>query len=109
MLTRMPVRIYEEWARFYAEEPFGESPLRLGFAAANLGNLLGTRKDHRSWGPGDFMPYGAPSSGGRAAPARTPGKTADQQVAHLVHVSRQMGWTVVDKRGEKKGKRANDD
>jgi hypothetical protein len=106
MLSRITWRQWQEWQQFCALEPFGELPLRIGYVGAALGNLLGKPKFKRHWEPGDFMPYGAPEK--QEAPARTkPSKSADAQLAHILMVSQQMGWTVIDKRKDKQ--RARDD
>lgn len=112
LLASIPWRIFEEWIQYHGEEPFGQMPFRTGFAISGLGNMWRDR-GQRILKATDFMPdvrYD-PQQGARPR-RRGPGKTADQQVAHLMLISRQMGWTVIDKRSDKKkkaGTRADSD
>jgi len=90
MLARMPHRVFRQWIQFYNEEPFGAEAdgVRLGYAAAALGNLLGQPKGRRSWKPEDFMPDFKPQ-----AP-----KTPEQQIEHLKTITKMMGGEIIDKR-----------
>jgi len=111
MLAAIPWRIWQEWIQYHNEEPFGQLPMRIGFAASGLGNLLGRQKGKPAWKATDFMPdvdYDP-----QRQQEHKPGKTADQQVGHIMWVSKMMGWPVIDKRadkqrGEKRPKRASD-
>jgi len=99
-MRQMPWRIYQDWIRFSQEEPFGEMPLRLGYAAAQLGNLVAKPKYGSGWETGQFMPYGAPGtkSQGETKVTKYTGKTADQQAANFLAFAREMGIPVIDKR-----------
>jgi len=103
MMAAMPWRIYQEWLRFYEAEPFGETPLRLGYAAAMLGNLLGKPKHGLGWKMGQFMPYGAPVSQGQPVGRRKAGKTDKEQADHVLSMAMMGGWTVIDKRNKEAG------
>jgi len=97
MLAQMPWRVYEEWAIYAREEPFGQLALRLGYAAAALGNLLAKPKHRRSWQPADFMPD-APLP----TPTRQAQTNADQHLAQMLMFTKIVGGKVIDKRKDKK-------
>ena len=102
MMRQMPWRVYQEWLQFSEEEPFGEMPLRLGYAAAQLGNLVSKPKYGSGWETGQFMPYGAPGTKSRQVEdgrsAKYAGKSADQQAANFLAFAREMNIPVNDKR-----------
>jgi len=107
MLAEIPWRVWQEWIQFYNEEPFGQIPMRLGFAAASLAGLLGERKNKLPWKASDFMPDVDYDPGDGGQPQRHyAGKSPDEQAAGFLLFAQQMGIKVVDKRGEKKGQRA---
>lgn len=107
MLASISWRQFQEWMQFYNEEPFGQLPYRIAFAASGLGNLLGRRKHGPAWKPADFMPEAGYDPNARGQVQRSHvGKTPDEQAAGLLAFARQMGYKVIDKRGEKKAKRA---
>lgn len=100
MLAQMPWRVFEEWAIYAREEPFGQLALRLGYAAAALGNLLAKPKRKRAWQPSDFMPD-APLP----TPTRQAQADADQHLAQMMIYTRMVGGKVIDKRKQKRASR----
>lgn len=90
MLARMPYRIFEDWLAYHEEEPFGQMPFRLGYAAAALGNLWAKPKGKRAWQPTDFMPDRAPS-------ARIEGP--NQQLNKMLSITTMLGGKINDPKG----------
>jgi hypothetical protein len=90
MLANMPQRIFEDWMIFYQDEPFGQIPLRLGYAAAGLGNLLGKPKGRRAWKPEQFMPD---------VPRRKSTSRPDRQLGKIFAIAKMFGATINDPKG----------
>ena len=88
MLSRMPNRVLEEWLRYEQEEPFGQLPLRIGFAAAALGNLLAKPKGRRSWRSRDFMPD-----------VERKRSSADDQMGTIYGIAKLFGAEIKDPKG----------
>jgi hypothetical protein len=96
MLAQMPYRVFRQWQQFYNEEPFGDEAngVRLGYAAASLGTLLGKPKGRRAWKTSDFMPQFKTTRTKRARPKETP----EQQFERIKLMTLMMGGKVIDKR-----------
>lgn len=90
MLAAMPHRIFEEWMRYDEAEPFGQLSLRIGFAAAALGNLLGKPKGKRAWQPSDFMPDMRKSKRDTSP---------DNQVGQIYAIAKMFGSEIKDPKG----------
>jgi len=98
MLARMPWRVWNEWILYHQEEPFGQMPLRLGFAAAGLGGMLGERKDKRQWSAADFMPDRERTEQSTERSGQRTGANADAIASAWMSFAGTMGIPVVDKR-----------
>ena len=90
MLERMPHRILLEWLQYDDEEPFGQIPLRLGYATAALGNLWGKPKGKRAWQAADFMPDRR---------VVRPVASADKQMDTIYMAAQLLGAEIKDPKG----------
>ena len=91
MLAQMPHRIFQDWLKYSQEEPFGQMPMRLGYASAMLGSLLGKPKGRRGWKVADFMPDNL---------ERAPKKTSPEEQLNKIHfIAQMMGAKIVDPKG----------